>query len=290
MLKTGVGGLDKIIKGLGEGDFLLIGGATSMGKTALAIQIADNIAFRGGGSAAYWSLEMEAEQLVDRMASSRAKVPYSQLRDAESMEEKDFRKWVECAREVSQGSMRIIPKHIRDIAGGHAAIRRASYEVGEDMPIKAAIVDYAQLVRGEGRTRFEQMSNVSTGLKTMAGLLKIPVIGLVQLDRKIGERDDPRPQLSDIKESGQFENDADQVVFCHREEYWMQRKGPAVTRDGRVTDEAQADWRADMAAAKNKMELIVRKNRHGPLATAQVGFHAPTNKFWDLQANDDEGF
>ena len=103
----------------------------------------------------------------------------------------------------------------------------------------------------------------------------------MQLERTIGEREDRRPHLSDIKESGQFENDADQVVFCNREEYWLQRHGPKA-RQGVISTEARADWEADLAAARNKMELIVRKNRHGPLGMAEVGFHAPTNRFWAL--------
>ena len=290
MLKTGFRTLDAILKGLGPGDLMLLGGATSMGKTAAAIEMADKVSFSGGRSVAFWSLEMEPEQLSARMASSRSRVPYAALREAETMDEADFRRWTEAAREVSGGAMRIIPKRIRDIAAGHAAIKRASHEVGEGAPLSLIVVDYAQLIRGDGKTRIEQMSSIPTALKTMAGLLKVPVIALVQLDRNLGERDDPRPHLRDIKESGQFENDADQVVFCHREDYWLQRKGPKVGRDGTVSDGDRADYESDLLAAKNRMELIVRKNRHGKLATAEVGFHAPTNKFWDLAGSDGEDF
>jgi replicative DNA helicase len=177
--------------------------------------------------------------------------------------------------------MRIIPKHIRDIAAGHAALRRVKREFGNDLA--AVFVDYAQLVRGQGKSRYEQMTDVSIGLKTIAGMLECPVIALVQLDRNIGERENRRPQLSDIKETGQFENDADQVVFCHREEYWLERAGPKPGRDGKISADARADWEADLAAARNLMEIIVRKNRHGRLATATAGFHAPTNRFWTLE-------
>jgi replicative DNA helicase len=109
------------------------------------------------------------------------------------------------------------------------------------------------------------------------------VIALCQLSRDIGQRDDKRPQLSDIKESGQFENDADQVIFCHREGYWLQRQGPKADKTGQVTDKARLEWEADLQSTKNVMELVVRKNRHGRLGTAQVGFHDATGRFWQLR-------
>ena len=281
-LKTGVAALDQVLKGLAPGDVMLLGGATSMGKTSLALEIAANVA--KSGTVAFWSLEMTPEQLATRMASAKSRVPYSALRDAATMEEDDFRKWIMASQDVSTVGLRIVPRHVRDIAAGHAAIRRIKREFGGKLDL--AIIDYAQLVRGTGKSRFEQMTEVSIGIKALAGLLECPVVALVQLSRDIGFRDDKRPQLSDIKETGQFENDADQVVFCHREGYWLQRQGPKVGKDGSVTTEALADYEADMARAKNLLELIVRKNRHGGLATAQVGFHEATNKFWSLGHND----
>lgn len=283
-LKTGVPALDAIIKGLGPGDFMLLGGATSMGKTSLALEIAGNVAIRQNQHVGFWSLEMSDDQLATRMQSAWSRVPYAALRDAASMPEDDFRKWVEAGKEISTAPMRIIPKHIRDLAAGHAAMRRVKRELGGKLDL--AIVDYAQLIRGTGKSRFEQMTEVSIGLKTLAGMLECPIIALVQLSRQIGERDDKRPQLSDIKETGQFENDADQVVFCHREGYWLDRQGPKLDKNGQITDSAKNDWEADRATVKNVMEMIVRKNRHGRLATAQVGFHDATNRFWDLSGKD----
>jgi replicative DNA helicase len=300
MLTTGIRALDDIIKGLGPGDLMLLGGATSMGKTAVALEIADNVAFRlrpeaeaprKGYGVAFWSLEMEPNDLAIRMASSRSRVPYSSLRDASAMEEADFRKWVDGAKQLQAGAMRIIPKYIRDVAAAHAAIKRMQHEFTEACPLSLVVVDYFGLIRGPGKGgRFEMLTQVCTDLKTMAGLLGVPVILLVQLDRRIGEREDKRPQLFDLKETGQLENDADQVVFCHREEYWLRRAGPKLNRDGEVTDGAKADFEADLKQHRNKLELIVRKNRHGRLATAQVGFHDATNKFWDLQHDDPEDF
>jgi replicative DNA helicase len=283
-LATGIPALDKIIRGLAPGDLMILGGATSMGKTATALEIATNVA-NAGKAVAFVSLEMSKEQLATRMISARSRVPYSALRDAHQMGEGDFRKFVEAAKDVSLGAMRIIPKHIRDIPAIHAACKRAGDEMGK--PLSLIVVDYAQLLRGEGKTRYEQMTSVSIGLKTIAGMLGCPVIGLVQLSRDIGFRDDKRPQLSDIKETGQFENDADQVVFCHRESYWLQRQGPKANKDGKVTADAEADHAADMKRHQNRMELIVRKNRHGRLALAEVGFHDAVNRFWSLDQQEE---
>lgn len=284
-LKTGVPALDQVLKGLAPGDVMLLGGATSMGKTSMALEIAANVA--KAGRVGFWSLEMTPEQLATRMASAQSRVPYSALRDAATMEEDDFRKWIMATQDVSQAGLRIVPRHVRDLPAGHAALRRIKREFGGQLDL--AIIDYAQLVRGQGKSRFEQMTDVSIGIKALAGLLECPVIALVQLSRDIGFRDDKRPQLSDIKETGQFENDADQVVFCHREGYWLERQGPKLGKDGSVSVEAKADYEADMQRYRNLLELIVRKNRHGRLATAQVGFHEATNRFWSLGHNDIAG-
>lgn len=279
-LKTGVEPLDKVLKGLAPGDLMLLGGATSMGKTSLALEIAANVSIGQQKRVGFWSLEMSDDQLATRLASRSSRVAYSAVRDAGTMDEQDFRKWVDAAMDMSTAAFRIVPKHIRDMPAGHAAMRRIKREFGGQLDL--VVVDYAQLIRGMGKSRFEQMTDVSMGLKTLAGLLECPVIALVQLSRDIGMRDDKRPQLSDIKETGQFENDADQVVFCHREGYWMERQGAKPGKDGNVTREAQVQFEADLAAVKNVMEIIVRKNRHGRLATCQVGFHDATNRFWTL--------
>jgi len=289
-LKTGVSALDGIIRGLGPGDYMLLGGTTSMGKTSLAVEIAGNVAIDQGKRVCFWSLEMEDDQLSTRMISARSRVPYADLRDAHEMKEADFRRWVEASQAILHAPLRIVPKNIRDLAAGHAAVRRVKREFGGQLDL--LVIDYAQLIRGTGKSRFEQMTEVSIGIKTLAGMLECPVIALVQLSRDIGMRDDKRPLLSDIKETGQFENDADQVVFCHREGYWMEQHGPKLDKSGHITDQARTEFEADLAAVRNVMELIVRKNRHGRKATAQVGFHDATNRFWKLGDNDttQEGF
>ncbi|MBT9385494.1 AAA family ATPase [Pseudooceanicola sp. CBS1P-1] len=285
--KTGIRALDEILKGLAPGDFCLLGGATSMGKTSVALEIAKNAAFRGGQGVAFVSLEMTHRELATRIASSFSRVPYSALRDAGNMSEKDFRAWSEGALQAAQGALRIVPKHVRDVPAIHAACRRINREFGPGAPLSLVVIDYVQLARAMGGKRYEMMTEVSIQMKHMAGMLGVPVIGLVQLSRDIGYRDDKRPMLSDIKETGQLENDADQVIFCHREEYWLEREGPKLDKNGSVSVDAQLDWEADMAACKNKVELIVRKNRHGRLATAMVGCHLPTARFWDLAAQEE---
>ena len=289
LLKTGVTVLDHVIRGLAPGDFCLLPGATSMGKTSLALEIASKVAYRGQG-VAFVSLEMDRQQLATRMASAISRVPYTDLRDPSEMPEEDFRKWIEATAKVAEGSMRIIPRHVRDIPAIHAAVSRAGLDF-KGGKADLVVIDYAQLVRGQGKGRYEQMTEVSIGLKHLAAMLAVPVIALCQLSRSIGDRDDKRPQLSDIKETGQFENDADQVVFCHREGYWLQRQGPRLDKAGQITDQAKTEWKADLAAVQNVMELIVRKNRHGRLATAEVGFHDATGRFWDLKKQHEiEGF
>lgn len=288
-VRTGVRALDEILKGLAPGDLCLIGGATSMGKTALALEIATNIAMSGGKGVAFASLEMAEHQLVTRMASARARVKYSDLRDPAAMNPGDFEKWIEGGRAITSAAMRIIPRHVRDVPGIHSACRRAGREMGEGAPLSAVVVDYLQLVRSPGARPIDQMREVSIQTKHMAGMLGVPVIGLVQLSRDIAYRDDKRPKLSDIKETGQFENDADQVIFCHREDYWLQREGPKMdAKSGQITEAARVDFEADLRACRNKMELIVKKNRHGRLATAEVGFHDATNRFWDLRSDADQ--
>jgi replicative DNA helicase len=283
----GFRGLDRMTGGMRPGQFVVLGARPSMGKTSLALEIAGNVAVDQRKGVAFVSLEMQRQDLAARMAAARSRIEYMDLRDAGAMPEDDFRKWVMAGQAIADAPMRIIPKHVRDIAAIHAAVRRAKRELG-DAGLHLVVVDYAQLIRAPGRERLQQMTEVSIGLKTIAGMLDVPVIGLVQLSRDITHRDDKRPQLTDIKETGQFENDADQVIFCHREAYYLERQGPKADKGGKITIEAQADWDADLRRTRNVMELIVRKNRHGKLATALVGFHAPTNRFWKLGESDIE--
>lgn len=280
LLRTGIGPVDRIIKGLGPDNLCLIGGATSMGKTAVTVEIASNLAYSGSG-VVFVSLEMTRQELVNRMIAAKARVDHEKARDAASLTEDEMKKWVVASQEVSKGAMRIVPKHIRDVPAIYSSVKRCGLDFESGKP-SLVIVDYAQLVRAAGKDIRERMTEVSISLKHLAGMVGCPVLAVVQLSRDFSSREDKRPHLFDIKETGQFENDADQVIMCHREEYYLTRQGPKADKTGNITAQARSDWEADIAAARNRMELIVRKNRHGRVATAEVGFHAPTNRFWRL--------
>jgi replicative DNA helicase len=285
LLKTGLTALDKVLRGLAPADLMLMGGATSMGKSAVGVDIAHRVAARGQ-VVGFASLEMEPTQLFARVTSSQSRVPYELARAADEMTEENFAQWVEAGKSAAELPIHVFPRHVRDVAAIQATAQGLKMR---HKRLDLLIVDYAQLCRAPGREFRERMVNVSIGLKHMAKVLQCPVIALVQLDRNIGQRPDPRPHLSDIKETSQFETDADQIVFCHREAYFLERNGPARDKSGQVTDEARADWEADLRKYKNRLELIVKKNRHGRLAVAEVGCHMPTNRFWNLH-EETEGF
>ena len=287
-IKTGIAALDAILKGVGPGNYCLIGGAPSMGKTSLAVDLACNISENPETGVVFVSLEMSKEELANRIISRHSRIPYSAIRDAGNMDEADFRKWLEASKAVGEKfALRIVPPHVRDIPAIYAAVNRAALDLPGGKP-GAVIIDYAQLVRSSARGRYEQMTEVSVQIKQLARSLNCPVFPLVQLSRDIGKRDDRRPHLFDIRDSGQFEQDADQAIFCHREGYWLERDGPKPDKAGKINEEARAEWGGDMVRWKNRMEIIVRKNRHGRIGTAEVGFHEATNRIWRLGDESDD--
>lgn len=287
-LKTGVPVLDGILKGVGPGNYCLIGGAPSMGKTSLAVDIACNISANPETGVVFVSLEMSKEELANRIISRHSRIPYATIRDAGNMSEDDFRKWLEASKAVGeQFALKIVPPHIRDIPAIYAAVNRAALDLPGGKP-GAVIIDYAQLIRSSAKGRYEQMTEISVQIKQLARQLNCPVFPLVQLSRDIGKREDRRPHLFDIRDSGQFEQDADQAIFCHREGYWLERDGPKADRSGKITDETRAEWAGGVDRWKSRMEIIVRKNRHGRIGIAEVGFHEPTNRFWRLGDEQEE--
>lgn len=290
LLKTGMAALDRIIGGLSSGDLCLLGGATSMGKSSVAIEIARSVS-APGGLVAFSSLEMAPNDIENRLIASQSSVPYHKARSGD-FSEAEWRRWVGAAKQLESLALRIIPKHVRTLEGIRTAALKAQSEAGQDL--KLLMVDYCQLIQIEGKhSRFEKQSTIPTELKAMAELFGCPVIGLVQLSRDIHNRPDPRPQLNDIKESGQYENDADQIVFCHRPEYFLSRRGPQVNQKGEITTDARVDHEAALSEWRNKMQLIAAKNRHGQTMTAEVGCHMGTNRFWkagEEEPEDLEGF
>lgn len=288
-LRTGIAALDGILKGVGPGNYCLIGGAPSMGKTSVAVEIACNLSESPETPGVFVSLEMSKAEVANRVISRHSRIPHSAVRDAANMPEADMRKWIESSQAVGKMfNLRIVPPHVRDMSSIYGAVRRAALDLPAGK-VGFAMIDYAQLIEGAGKSLYEKMTAASKEIKQLARALDCPVFTLVQLSRDLGQRQDRRPHMYDIRDSGQFEQDADQAIFCHREIYWLEREGPRPDKMGKITDEARAVWAGDMERWKGRMELIVRKNRHGKIGTAEVGFHEATNRFWRL-GEDAEGF
>lgn len=284
-VETGLIEVDRMIGGLQGGDLAILGGAPSMGKTSVGVHIANTVAERGHGVAIV-SLEMTAASLAVRTISAKTSIPYTDIRSGR-MTEAQFRRVVERSRDLQSHPVEIVQPHVRDTAAIYSAVKRCQADLeAKGTPLSLVVVDYLQLVRGPGKTRIEQVSNVSMQLKGLAMQLDLPVLALSQLSRELMKRDNRRPMLSDLRESGQIEQDADFVLFTHREAYYLTREGPPVQRDGTVRDDDRADWQAAVDAMKNRMEIIVAKNRSGPIGTAHVGFHDATNRVWNLNDAD----
>ncbi|TVQ56315.1 MAG: replicative DNA helicase [Rhodobacteraceae bacterium] len=291
-LSTGLMDMDRKLGGLHPSDLVIIAGRPSMGKTALATNIAFNIArkFRtglkpdgeegvvDGGVVGFFSLEMSAEQLATRVLSEQAQVPSERIRRGE-MDEPEFRRFVEAAAELER-----IPLYIDDtpalpISTLAARARRLKRQHGLD----ALFVDYLQLVRpasGRSDGRVQEVSEITQGLKAIAKELNVPVIALSQLSRQVENREDKRPQLSDLRESGSIEQDADVVMFVYREEYYHERLKPG------EDDPAFTDWLAKMERIHNKAEAIIGKQRHGPIGTVELQFDGRFTRFSDLARED----
>lgn len=271
-LLTGLKAVDDLTGGFWPADLIILGGRPSMGKTAVAVSIAGRVASRGV-PVVIVSLEMTEASLAQRLLAERSGVEYARARRGD-MSEAEFKRVADKAREMADWPMAIIPPHVREVAGIYAAIRAERARMGG---LGLVVIDYLQLVRAAGRDRFQQMTEVSISLKNMAKLLGVPVLCLAQLSRDVERRDDKRPTLSDLRESGQIEQDADVVMFCYRDHYYLSREQPP------KKDDARADYEAALAACKNTMDLIVAKQRMGPIGTARVGCAISTNKFWDLE-------
>ena len=288
-LATGLHDLDRMMGGLQPSDLIIVAGRPGMGKTSLATNMAYNIAraWRGdvrpdghvetvdGGIVGFFSLEMSAEQLATRIISEQTEIASYRIRRGE-IEPGDFDRLATAARE-----METIPLYI-DETGGlaiaqlAARARRLKRQRGLDL----LVIDYIQLLQGSTRRaaegRVQEVTEITTGLKALAKDLNVPILACSQLSRQVESRDDKRPQLSDLRESGSIEQDADVVLFVFREEYYLKNKEP---RAG--TDE-HFKWQTDMEAVHGKAELIIGKQRHGPTGTVQLQFKADVTRFSDL--------
>ncbi len=286
-ISSGLNELDYKLGGLRQSDLLILAGRPSMGKTALATNLAFNIAMKykkgekpdgtegaiDGGVVGFFSLEMSSEQLANRILAAEARIKSHELLSGKLTED-EFKRFLEVARDLER-----IPLYIDDtpalpISALAARARRLKRQFGLD----ALVIDYLQLVRpasSKDQGRVNEVSEISQGLKAIAKELDIPVIALSQLSRKVEERDDKRPQLSDLRESGSIEQDADVVMFVYRESYYHDRMKP--TED----DEKFPDWQAKAEKLHGRAEVIIGKARHGPIGTVDLHFEDSFTKFSD---------
>ncbi|MDR5651903.1 replicative DNA helicase [Ruixingdingia sedimenti] len=286
-IPTALVDLDKKLGGLHPSDLLILAGRPSMGKTSLATNIAFNVAKaykRGrkpdgsegaveGGVVGFFSLEMSAEQLAARILSEAAEVPSEQIRRGD-MTEQEFRRFVEAAKSLESCPLYIDDTPALPISQVAARARRLKRTHGLDV----LMVDYLQLLKGSSKdNRVQEVSEITQGLKAIAKELNIPVIALSQLSRAVESRDDKRPQLSDLRESGSIEQDADVVMFVFREEYYREREKP-----GDHDLEAMAKWQQIMEQVHGKAEVIIGKQRHGPIGTVELSFEGRFTRFGNL--------
>lgn len=291
-ISTGLRDLDKQMGGLQSSDLIVLAGRPAMGKTALATNIAFNVAraYMGetqpdgttkalnGGIVGFFSLEMSSEQLATRIIAEQSGVSSSEIRRG-SIDERQFNDIV-----IASQDMQSIPFYI-DHTGGisisqlTARARRLKRQRGLDM----IIIDYLQLLQGSGKrsdNRVQELTEITTGLKALAKELNVPVLALSQLSRQVENRDDKRPQLSDLRESGSIEQDADVVMFVYREEYYLQRQMP---KEG---TEEFFKWQADMEEVAGVAEVIVGKQRHGPTGSVRLLFEGEFTRFSNLAEED----
>ncbi|MXU65903.1 replicative DNA helicase [Oceanomicrobium pacificus] len=299
-ISTGLTDMDKKLGGLHPSDLLILAGRPSMGKTSLATNIAFNIAKAyekgtkpdgtpgavNGGVVGFYSLEMSAEQLAARILSEAARVPSESIRRGD-MTEDEFRRFVQAAKDLESCPLYIDDTPALPISTLAARARRLKRQHGLDV----LMVDYLQLVRPASAkdSRVNEVSEITQGLKAIAKELNIPVIALSQLSRQVESREDKRPQLSDLRESGSIEQDADVVMFVFREEYYKEREKP-----GDHDIEGMMKWQEEMSQLHGRAEVIIGKQRHGPIGTVDLAFEGQFTRFSNLvrayQQSSGEGF
>lgn len=286
-LITGIKSFDDLTGGFFPEDFIVIGAAPSMGKTALALALTKAYGEAGRG-VGFVSLEMGDYSLAQRLMANLSGVPHREMRRG-SFSQSGGEAVKQAAERIGYWPVHIVQGHVRDISGIYAAARRIQRHMDGKVPggLRVLIVDYLQLVRAPAKDRFQMVAEVSMGLKNIAKQMGIPVIALAQINaRSVSDRDDKRPKLADLRESGQIEQDADMVMMLHREDYWLERMGPTRGKDGKVSVEAMADHEAARSAAKHQMDVILAKHRHDGIGEVKLGCDMATNRVWDLHSGD----
>jgi len=279
---TGLTDLDDRLGGLHNQDLVIIAGRPSMGKTALATNIAfhaaKNIQDKGlKSSVAFFSLEMSCEQLSTRILSEQSKIKSNDIRRGKISEEQ-FDKFIETSKNISE-----LPLYIDETpAISIAALSNRARRIKRLFGCELVIVDYIQLMRAaniRNDNRVQEISEITQSLKALAKELNVPVLALSQLSRAVEQRDDKKPQLSDLRESGSIEQDADVVMFVYREAYYLERKEP------RPATVEHAEWQNKMNEISILAEIMIGKQRHGPTGNIKVEFEAMFTKFRDIQTN-----
>ncbi len=294
---TGFNDLDRKLGGLHPSDLIILAGRPGMGKTALATNIAFNAASRyseggegsegrqpaDGARVALFSLEMSAEQLATRILAEQTGISSDKLRRGE-VRDSDFGRIVRASQEMEGLPLFIDDSPALTIAGLRARARRLKRRHG----ISLIVVDYLQLMRPTTsmrlNNRVQEVSEITQGLKALAKDLNLPVLALSQLSRAVEQRDDKRPQLADLRESGSIEQDADVVMFIYREQYYIERKEPSVEN---AAD--HAEWKEKMEKVHNKAEINIAKQRHGPISKVELYFNALLTKFDNLDRSHASG-
>ena len=279
---TGLKDLDDRLGGLHKSDLIIIAGRPSMGKTALATNIAFHAAKKiqetgKKGSIAFFSLEMSSEQLSTRILAEQARIKSNDIRRGKISEEQ-FEQFIETSKNISELPLFIDETPAISVAALSNRARRIKRLEGLDM----VVIDYIQLMRAsvavkEGRV--QEISEITQGLKALAKELSVPVLALSQLSRAVEQRDDKKPLLSDLRESGSIEQDADVVMFVYRESYYLKAKEP------RPATVEHAEWQAKMNEVSHLAELIIGKQRHGPTGNVMLEFEEMFTKFKDAVNN-----
>jgi replicative DNA helicase len=301
---TGLTGLDEKLGGLQNSDLIILAGRPSMGKTALAVTMAANAAAAAmdaedsGGKprnhvVGVFSLEMSAEQLTMRLLSAEAGISSDLLRRGALESDEDFHRVVRASTELASRPLFIDDTPALSVAALRTRARRLKRMHG----LSLIVVDYLQLLRGSGanreQNRVQEISEITQTLKAIAKELNVPVLALSQLSRAVESREDKRPMLSDLRESGSIEQDADVVMFVYRDEYYLSRAEPKQRPDQKAErfQEEYLQWKTQLEAAHNRAEVIIAKQRNGPIGKVDLQFDASFGRFRNPEfANYGDGY
>ena len=290
-IDTGFSGLNRQLGGLNKSDLVVLAGRPGMGKTALATNIGFNAAksskLENNDAILIFSLEMSAEQLAQRILAEQSTIDSHKLRSGD-IDDNEFSQLV-----VTQNNIFNLPFFIDDTpAISVSQIASRSRRLKRTNGLGLIIIDYIQLIQGsrasEAQGRVQEVSNITRGLKSLAKELNVPILALSQLSRAVEQREDKRPILADLRESGSIEQDADVVMFVYREEYYLDKSEPSQRENENQEsfNERFTKWQDRRNAAEGKAEIIISKQRHGPTGIVQVQFEAKFTRFMDLIQSD----